>query len=66
MVRCEYVNLDETKFMIFDNSDQIDAKSVGNITIKECKIKKYIGLIVAVDNKLSFTEHIAHIKKKVN
>jgi hypothetical protein len=35
----------------------------GSLTIKECKTKKYLGLMV--DHKLTFTDHIDYILKKV-
>ena len=35
----------------------------GSLTINECKTKKYLGLMV--DHKLTFTDHIDYILKKV-
>ena len=64
------LNAKKTKFMIFDNSDQLDTINITidedyTFTIKEQKvrIKKYLGLVL--DHKLKFDEHIAYIKKKV-
>ena len=54
---------DKTKFMVFDNKAQCDKLMIGDIIIKECKTKKYLGLIV--DHELNFSSHIDHIKKKV-
>ena len=60
-------NASKTEFMIFDNQDQIDKLSVNIldtiITIDECKVTKYLGLML--DNKLTFKHHIDHIKKKI-
>ena len=64
------LNAKKTKFMIFDNSDQLDTINITidedyTFTIKEQKerIKKYLGLVL--DHKLKFDEHIDYIKKKV-
>ena len=63
------LNAKKTKFMIFDNSDQLDTINITidedyTFTIKEQKvrIKKYLGLVL--DHKLKFDEHIDYIKKK--
>ena len=64
------LNADKTKFMVFDNStdlDQIEVEisNTTSIVVKEEKIrtKKYLGLVL--DHKLKFTEHIDYIKKKI-
>ena len=64
------LNAKKTKFMIFDNSDQLDTINITidedyTFTIKEQKvrIKKYLGLVL--DHKLKFDEHIDYIKKKL-
>ena len=64
------LNADKTKFMIFDNStnmDTIDITTNSNtiLTIKEEKvrIKKYLGLVL--DHRLQFFDHIDYIKKKI-
>ena len=61
---------DKTKFMIFDNSENLDTIDIILIdntifTIKEEKVryKKYLGLIV--DHKLNFLDHIEYIKVKI-
>ena len=60
------LNAKKTKFMIFDNSDQLDTINITidedyTFTIKEQKvrIKKYLGLVL--DHKLKFDEHIDYI-----
>ena len=60
-------NSDKTEFMIFDTLDQedqivIELDDIG-ISIKECKVTKYLGLML--DSKLNFKSHIDYIKKKV-
>ena len=62
------LNAKKTKFMIFDNSDQLYTINITidedyTFTIKEQKvrIKKYLGLLL--DHKLKFAEHIDYIKK---
>ncbi|MCP4493909.1 MAG: reverse transcriptase family protein, partial [Gammaproteobacteria bacterium] len=60
-------NVDKTEFMIFDTLDQIDEIVIElqntSFSIKECKVTKYLGLMV--DNKLDFKDHIEYIKKKI-
>ena len=60
-------NSKKTEFMIFDNQDQSDQLSVEFldtcITINECKVTKYLGLIL--DSKLTFKHHVDHIKRKI-
>ncbi|MCP4437760.1 MAG: reverse transcriptase family protein, partial [Aureispira sp.] len=60
-------NVGKTEFMIFDTLDQIDEIVIelnnSNLSIKECKVTKYLGLMV--DNKLDFKDHIEYIKKKI-
>ena len=64
------LNAKKTKFMIFDNSDQLDTINITidedyTFTIKEQKvrIKKYLGLVL--DHKLKFDEHIDYLKKRL-
>ena len=64
------LNAKKNKFMIFDNSDQLDTINITinedyTFTIKEQKvrIKKYLGLVL--DHKLKFDKHIDCIKKKL-
>jgi len=60
-------NANKTEFMIFDNLDCTDKLSVelhGTcFTINECKVTKYLGLML--DSKLTFKQHIDHIKRKI-
>ena len=60
-------NADKTEFMIFDTLDQEDQVVIElndiRISIKECKVTKYLGLML--DSKLNFKSHIDYIKKKV-
>ena len=60
-------NSDKTEFMIFDTLDQVDQLVIkcneSCITIKECKVTKYLGLML--DSKLNFKLHIDYVKKKV-
>ena len=63
------LNADKTKFMIFDNSTNIDEIEIiscwqQKLTIKEEKvrIKKYLGLVL--DHRLQFHDHIHYIRKK--
>ena len=64
------LNASKTKFMVFDNQENMDTinvldENLNSITIKEEKVrvKKYLGLIV--DHKLTFVSHIDYIKKKI-
>ena len=61
------LNVAKTNFVVFDNLDYNDRiyldSSGSNTFIDECKVIKYLGLMV--DNKLSFNAHIDLIKKKV-
>ena len=61
-------NANKTEFIIFDNQDQIDQLSVNLsdtlVTINECKVTKYLGLML--DSKLSFKQHVDYIKKKIS
>ena len=60
-------NANKTEFMIFDNHDHCDQLSVEFldtcITINECKVTKYLGLML--DSKLTFKHHVDHIKRKI-
>ena len=60
-------NADKTEFMIFDNQEQTDQISVEFldtcITINECKVTKYLGLML--DSKLTFKQHVDHVKRKI-
>ena len=53
--------------MIFDTLDQVDQLAIecneSCITIKECKVTKYLGLML--DSKLNFKSHIDYVKRKV-
>ena len=61
------LSIEKTNFVVFDNLNCIDEITLDlngeNLSIKECKTIKYLGLMV--DNKLTFNDHIEHIKKKV-
>ena len=61
------LNIGKTLFMILDGVDTFSDLSVsyGNsvLTIKEVHSLKYLGLMI--DHKLSFSDHIAHVRKKV-
>jgi hypothetical protein len=61
------LNVAKTNFIVFDNldyNDRIYLESNGsNSFIDECKVVKYLGLMV--DSKLSFNDHLDLIKKKV-
>ena len=60
-------NANKTEFMVFDTLDQEDEITVDLnntcITINECKVTKYLGLML--DSKLNFKSHIDYIKKKI-
>lgn len=62
------LNIEKTNYMVFDNQQRLDEIVINvndmNITIKECKTVKYLGLMV--DHKLTFSDHIEYIKKKVS
>ena len=53
--------------MIFDNQEHTDQISVEFletcITINECKVTKYLGLML--DSKLTFKQHVDHVKRKI-
>ena len=58
------LNIGKTNYLVFDNLDYNDCIYLeDNSVIEECKVVKYLGLIV--DNKLSFSDHIDYVKKKV-
>ena len=60
-------NANKTEFMVFDTLDQEDEIIVdlnnSCITVNECKVTKYLGLML--DSKLNFKSHIDYIKKKI-
>ena len=62
------LNIEKTNFMVFDNLELIGeiTISLNNqiISFSECKTVKYLGLMV--DHKLTFSDHIEYIKKKVS
>ena len=62
------LSIENTNFMVFDNLECTDEITLDHddksLTIKECKTLKYLGLMV--DHKLSFNDHVEHIKKKVS
>ena len=45
------------------NPMHVTFESLGKVTIYECKVKKYLGLMV--DHLLKFDCHIDYIKKKI-
>ena len=61
------LNVAKTQFLVFDTLEDSDCIKIEigdeTIGIDECKVVKYLGLFL--DNKLSFSSHIEHIKKKV-
>ena len=61
------LNEKKTEFLIFDTVDQSNEITIGcsqvDLTIKECKETKYLGLIL--DSKLNFKSHVDHVIKKV-
>ena len=59
------LSIQKTSFMVFDNIDECDEIFLSeNVSIKECKSTKYLGLIV--DHKLKFSDHIDHVKTKIS
>ena len=51
--------------MVFDNLDECDEIFLSeNVSIKECKSTKYLGLII--DHKLKFGDHIDYVKNKIS
>ena len=61
------LNVDKTNFIVFDSCEYLDCIYLGTnqeSQINECRVVKYLGLML--DNKLSFSDHIDMIKKKVS
>ena len=56
------LNIEKTEYMVFDQLEENELILVNDILIYECKVTKYLGLML--DHKLSFSHHIDHIKKK--
>lgn len=58
------LNVEKTEFMVFDQNSENELILVDDILIYECKVTKYLGLMI--DHKLSFANHIEHVEKKVS
>ena len=59
------LNIEKTEYMVFDHNLEKEFILVNdNILIYECKVTKYLGLMI--DHKLSFTEHVDYIMTKVS
>ena len=59
------LNVEKTEYMVFDQNLENEFILVNdNILIYECKVTKYLGLMI--DHKLSFAEHIEYVKSKVS
>ena len=60
-------NASKTEFMIFDGIDdtlELSVELSGTfIKISECKVTKYLGLML--DSKLTFKQHVDYIKQKI-
>ena len=61
------LNSEKTIFLLFDSADIIDEINVSisltSLTIKECKVNKYLGL--QLDSKLNFKAHVDYVIKKI-
>ena len=59
------LNIEKTEYMVFDQHAENEFILVNDdILVYECKVKKYLGLII--DHKLSFADHVDYIKNKVS
>ena len=58
------LNIEKTEYMVFDQNLESELILVDDILIYECKVTKYLGLMI--DHKLSFAKHVEHIEKKVS
>ena len=61
------LNVTKTKELIWDYRNDPPEKTpvrINNVAVEQAKSYKYLGLII--DNKLSFSEHIKVVMKKVN
>ena len=58
------MNVEKTEYIVFDQHSENDFTLVNDIHINECKVVKYLGLMVG--HKLFFSEDIDCLKKKVS